>query len=141
MTIFPIIQPQLADTAAQSALPLCRDVKWDFATNTPIWHDGNPVMETGAAAVHSWAWRALKTCRCANEPHSWNYGCELDSLIGKSFSTAVQKSEAARYVRECLLANPYITDVENITVRFTDDRMDVSCKLITIYGEVSVHAG
>lgn len=140
MTIFPIIQPQLSQSAAQE-LPLCRDAAWDYKTNAPLWRGGSPVLVTGAEAVYAWAWRALHTRRYRHEPYSRAYGSELDSLIGQSCSPALKRAEAVRYVRECLTVNPYITDVDQISVEFRDGALDISCQLVTIYGEVLLHVG
>ena len=140
MTLFPIIQPRAAAQRA-AVLPLYREVEWDFARNTPVWRGGSPAIVTGAAAVLVWAWKALQTQRYRYEPYSRAYGSELEELIGQACSAALKKAEAARYVRECLLANPYITDVTNLTVDFNEDRLAVSCRLATQYGEVTVHAG
>ena len=36
------------------------------------------------------------------------------------------------------MVNPYITAVDAITVEFTESLLTVSCKITTIYGEVTV---
>lgn len=139
MNIFPIIQPTLAEKRTQE-LPLYRDVEWDEKTNTPVWRGGNPAIATGIKAVYAWAWRALQTERRRHEPYSWNYGCALEALIGQSFSSALKRAEAVRDVRECLLVNPYITEVDNVTVDMEGDKLEITCRLVTIYGEVNLYA-
>lgn len=139
MTIFPMIQPEAAETGnAAEEYPPYREVKWDYKKNAPVYKNGNPVITEGAEAVKVWAWKALHTPRFRCEIYSWNYGSEVESLVGEAYSEELKKSEAARYVRECLLVNPYITDVKNLTVGFSDDRLTVSGKLATIYGEAEI---
>lgn len=137
MTLFPMIQPEA--TAAENAaddFPMYREVKWDYEKNAPVYKNGNPVIVKGAEAVLVWAWNALHTARFRYEIHSFNYGSELEDLIGQPYSQALKESEAARYVRECLLINPYITDVSNLSISFSGDRLSISGTLVTRYGEV-----
>lgn len=135
MSLFPAIQPKVSQSGQ---LPLYREVAWDYGKNIPIWQNGNPVFITGAEAVKVWVWKALQVPRYQYEIYSWDYGNEWTELIGGAYSEAVQKSEAARYVRECLLVNPYITEVTNLKTEFAGDRLTVSCTVKTIYGEVTI---
>lgn len=139
MTLFPMIQPETAVTEQEPAkAPVCREVRWDYGKNAPVYRNGNPDLVEGAEAVKVWAWKALHTVRFRHEIYSWNYGNEVESLIGEAYSEELKESEAARYVRECLLINPYITDVGSLTVGFAGDRLAVGGKLATVYGEVEL---
>lgn len=139
VTLFPLIQPEVTgETEDFSDYPMYREVKWDFQNNVPIYKNGNPVIVEGLEAIKVWAWKALHTPRFRYEIYSWDYGNELESLIGQSYSQALKESEAARYVRECLLINPYITDVKNITVNQSGDKISITGTLETIYGEANI---
>lgn len=96
-------------------------------------------MVEGAEAVAVWAYNALHTVRYRHEIYTWDYGCELDSLIGSGYTEELQQAEAVRYVRECLLVSPYIREVSDIKVMFGDGQLDIGCKLHTIYGEVNMN--
>lgn len=135
MTIFPIIQPQVLE---EEKMPLYKEIAWDYRENKPIWKNGSPVVVTGGYAVRVWAWNALQTVRGQHEIYTWNYGCEIESLIGATYTEDLKKAEAARYVRECLKANPYIEEIKNIQVSFADGVIQVTCILETIYGEVTI---
>lgn len=137
MNLFPIIQPQTAEVNTE--LPLYKEVKWDFEKNIPVFKNGSPVIVTGKEAVLVWAWKALHTPRFRHEIYSWDYGCEVESLIGQPFSEELKQAEAARYVRECLLINPYITDVSNVSVSFMDGTVNISCTIQTVYGEAELN--
>ncbi|WP_312643986.1 DUF2634 domain-containing protein [Hydrogenoanaerobacterium sp.] len=138
MSLFPIIQPR--GTAEQtSELPLYREVAWDYEHNIPIWSRGSPVFITGAEAVLVWAWKALQVPRFRYEIYSHGYGNECEELIGQPFTEELKRSEAARYVRECLEINPYIEEIDDINVEFSEGALKISCRLITAYGEVKVH--
>ena len=138
MSIFPMIQPPEVSAAAD--LPLCREVAWDYALHRPIWRRGEPVIVTGKEAVKVWAFKALMTPRFQYEIYTWAYGSEFESLIGQAYTADLKQSECARYLRECLLINPYITGVTNIETAFDNGTLTVSCVLHTIYGEVPVYA-
>ena len=128
-TLFPSIQPQVAEP---SELPMYKEVKWDFVKNVPILQNGEPIFVTGLDAVLVWAWKALNTHRYRHEIYTWDYGCEVEALIGQNFSEDLKLSEASRYIKECLMINPYITDVTDIDVTFEDTTLKISCKIITI---------
>jgi len=135
-TIFPIIQPQIL--SPNTELKLYKEVKWDFENNIPVFKNGSPVIVTGKEAVLVWAWKALCTPRFRHEIYTWDYGCESEELIGQPFSLELRQAEAARYIRECLLINPYITGVSNIEVSYADGALSFSCKIETVYGEAEI---
>lgn len=137
MSIFPVVQPEAEDLPAQE-LPLCREVSWDFVKGAPLFSAGNPLEVTGAEAVKVWVWKALNTVRYRHEIYTWDYGCELENLIGKAFTSEVKQSEAVRYIREALMVNPYIRSVRQTSVDFKGTNLTVSCTVDTIYGEVDV---
>lgn len=137
MSIFPIIQPQTEEVSA--GLKLYKEVKWDYEKNIPVFENGTPVMVTGNEAILVWAWKALLTSRYRHEIYSWDYGCEIETLIGQSFTKELKQAEATRYVRECLLINPYINDVSNITISFDEDRLGIGCTIETVYGEARIN--
>lgn len=139
MTLFPMIQPETESIGStENDYPMYREVKWDYGKNAPVYKSGNPVIAEGTEAVKVWAWNALHTPRFRYEIHTWDYGNETESLVGQPYSDELKQSEAARYVRECLIINPYITDVKDITVSFANDTLSVTAALVTIYGEVNL---
>lgn len=136
-TLFPSIQPSLQQSTG--ALSLYREAAWDFQAAQPVFKNGNPVYVTGKEAVKVWCWKALLTQRKRYEIYSWDFGCEAESLIGQNFSEEAKQAEAARYVREALEVNPYITRISDLTVGFDDGRLTISAAVYTIYGEVNVN--
>lgn len=136
--IFPIVQPEAAEITPER-LPLCKEAAWDFNKGTPIFSGGKPLVVTGAEAVKVWIWKALMTARAHHSVYTWDYGSEVESLIGKPFTSEVKRSEAVRYVREALLGNPYIRAVRQVDVTFENDDLTICCEVETIYGEVRVY--
>lgn len=138
-TLFPAIQPE--PIQQEIPLPLCKEIAWDFENNVPIFRDGKPVECTGLEAVKVWIWKALHTDRYRYEAYTWEYGNELEDLIGSDFSDELKQSEAIRYVKEALEICPYIERVEQVKVNFEDSTFTISVKVQTIYGEVEIDAG
>lgn len=138
MSLFPSIQPQ-AVPEVENSLPMYRETAWDYDKNEPIWQNGAPVIVEGKEAVLVWAWNALHTPRYRHEVYSWSFGNEVDTLTGQSFSDDLKQAEAARFTRECLLINPYITDIKDLAISFSGDTLLISGIIVTVYGEVTLN--
>ena len=139
-SLLPLIEPPEPQTAASGDTSrLYREIQWDDQTNRPVWRGGNPVWVTGAAAVKSWILMTLYTVRQSKDLFSPDYGCDLANLVGQTFSDTVRQSEAVRLIRECLMINPYITDVQQITCEFSGSTVSIRCSVATVYGEVTIN--
>lgn len=134
-----MISAEASQGAQAQALPLCKEVAWDFERDVPVFRQGEPVVVTGKEALKVWIWRAIRTPRFRYEIYTWAYGSEFESLLGQAYTDAVKTAEAPRYLRECLLINPYITAVKNISVSFESAKLTVAGTAVTIYGEVEFH--
>lgn len=139
-SLFPSAAVPAGSGGADQTLPMAREVAWDYERDEPIFRRGEPVIVEGLDAVMVWAWGALKTERFRYRHHSRGYGNEMERLIGTTFSGDLKRAEAARYFREALEPNPYITGVEDISARLDGDTLAASGTLRTIYGskEVSI---
>ena len=80
--LFPSIQPEIEESTVEQ-LPMAKEVAWDFTSGIPIYSGGRPVIVTEAEAVKVWCWRALKTARFRHDIYTWDYGCEVESLVGR----------------------------------------------------------
>ena len=132
-SIFPFLQPQAYAEQAQET-ELYTDVKWDCVNGKPICAHGEPIVVTGLPAVMSWAWRAIYMERFLHEAYSWDYGNESHTMIGQQWLPEVKIAEAERYTKECLLQNPYITAVRDISVSFDGGVIYIKATLDTVYG-------
>ena len=129
---------QTVTAAAPSALPLLREVDIDYDRGVPRFSGGNPVLVSGLAAVKSWAWRALKTTRYEHSCFTWDYGCELRTLIGQPYGEDLRRSEAVRCVREALTVCPYIAAADVELDGLDGSTVHIPAALTTVYGEVPV---
>lgn len=135
-TLFPMFSGP-GDRA--SGLPLYRDVQMDYGAGRPVWAGGGPVFVTGLEAVRGWAWRCVDTVRYRYSVFSWDFGCELESLVGQPYREDTKRSEAERYVREALLASPYIREVRVTGTTFEGSTIHIAVDLTTVYGRASVY--
>ena len=125
--------------ASNNNLPVYNECAWDFVKDEAIFVDGSPKIVYKNEAIKVWIYKAIKTNRYQHEIYSWDYGCEIESLIGKGFEFGFIKSETKRYIEEALLINPYITKINKIDVEFNKDVLTAYVDLETIYGRLDVY--
>lgn len=138
--LFPFFGDTQAATAETESLPLYKEVAWDFENNIPIVEKGDFKVVEGNEAIKTWVYKAMKTERFRYLIYSWDFGSELDGLIGQSYTPNLTKAESIRYIKEALLINPYIRNVSNVEVTFDRGKLYITAKLETIYGETEVNA-
>ena len=139
MSIFPFINGDDGlHESTKNDLPLYKECAWDFVTDRAIFVDGKPKIVYENEALKVWMYKAIKTNRYEFGIYTWNYGCEIISLIGKGFEKGLIQSEARRYVEEALYVNPYIVNIYNVDVRFVRDTLTVEATVESIYGTVNI---
>jgi hypothetical protein len=124
---------------SNSELHMYYDVGWNYIKDEPLIENNEFVIVEGNEAIKVWIYKAIKTARYQYPIYSWDYGCEISSLIGQKYTKGLTKSEAERYIKEAILINPYVTDVKIIDINFSEDILSVSIQVDTIYGEVNVN--
>ena len=127
MSLFPFVSYE-ENIAENNPLPPYREVG-----------KGLKIVE-GNEAIKIWIYKALQTPRYQYEIYSCDYGSELMDLIGKAYTKGLTQSEASRYIKEALLINPYILDVNVVSTSFDGDVLSANVRVKTIYdGEVIVN--
>lgn len=140
--LFPFIEGIQAVETAQTAveapadLPLFREYAWDFELDNFVLRDGTPVLLEGIDAVRTWISKTLRTERFRYLVYSWDYGQELDSLLGKR--SVPDQSEAERYVKEALGTSPYIQSLNDFQLQYDADTLSIRFTANTVYGEVMI---
>jgi hypothetical protein len=138
MDIFPFIEPMAM--AEEESLPMYREIKWDYKSDMPVFKNKQPVIVSGNEAVKVWIWNALKTERKRYVIYTHNYGSDVEELIGKPYSDTLKSMECERLIEECLIINPYITEVNDIETSFEGDKLIISFTAETIYGSVKMES-
>lgn len=136
--IFPYVEPSVVEETSPD-LPLAKEWAWDFTTNDFKLINNKPYLVEGIEAVKIWAYKSLMTDRFKHTYYSWEYGSELNSLIGSGFSHAAVELEAKRLVDEALMSNPYIESVRDFNISFSGDTLSVEFVLDTVYGQTEVN--
>lgn len=93
---------------------------------------------TGLDAIKQRVRLTFATDRYYYPQYSWDHGQELSSLIGKGYSRDYIKSEAKRMVEDTLKADSDINAVQDIVCDVDGDRLTVSFRIVTKYGEEEV---
>lgn len=137
-TLFPILSAAPIE-AVRASWPLYREILVDEYARPVLTDNGDFQEVTGAEAVACWARMALETGRYLWPIYSDGYGFEGHALIGRAYTDAVKTAEAPRMLREALLINPYITEVRDIVVSFSDTRLSIDATVDTIYGAQRIH--
>ena len=138
MSLFPFISNNVDEVKVNNNFPLYKEVAWDFEKDAPIIQNGDFKIVEGNNAIKVWVYKALLTPRYNYSIYSWDYGSELMDLVGKAYTPSLTKEEAKRYIKEALLINPYILEVNVVDTSFNNGILGADIKLLTIYGESEV---
>ena len=120
-------------------LPLYREIAWDFQNDVPIVENNEFKIVEMNDAISVWIYHAIKTYRYAFSIYSWDFGCEIDTLLGQNYTPAHTKAEVTRYIADALMINPYILSIDKIIVDFDGDTLQVDVRVITVYEELEVN--
>ncbi|MDV9517980.1 DUF2634 domain-containing protein [Clostridioides difficile] len=139
-TIFPFVGvPEDYILPKTEELPIFREVAWDFEKDEPILEKGDFKIIEKKEALKVWIYKCIKTNRYEHEIYSLEYGTELSELIGQKYTKGLTESEASRFIKEALLINPYILEVNVKSANFNRDILSANVKVSTIYGEVEIN--
>ncbi|MCI8483508.1 MAG: DUF2634 domain-containing protein [Lachnospiraceae bacterium] len=130
MSLFPayIEDEEILEELQEAEIP--KEFGIDFTTGQLT----GKIVE-GVEAVKVWCYLALRVARYRFFICSWDYGNEIEDLYGQGFSAEHIESEAARMIRECLLENDYIEDVDVSDIEYKKGRLRAVVTIETIYGD------
>ena len=127
------------DITEDEPLPLYREIAWDFKNDHPLVDNNEFKIVEMNDAISVWIYHAIKTYRYAFSIYSWDFGCEIDTLLGQNYTPAHTKAEVTRYITDALMINPYILSIEKIIVNFDGDTLQVDVRVITVYEALEVN--
>lgn len=93
-------------------------------------------MVDGLDAVKQAVFVILETQRFEYLIYSFNFGSELQGLIGKN--PIFVQSEIRRLIREALLQDDRITDVRDITIQTNGESMLVEFTVVSVFGNFTM---
>lgn len=136
--IFPFISYQDAkEYVKPEKIP--KEYAWDFDNNEFVLENGRLKKVEGAEALKIWIYKMLKTQRYRFLIYSWNYGSELEELVGKGYASNTVQNEVKRLLEDALSINTNIKGTKDVNITFSGDDLDISFTAITDYGEVRVN--
>ena len=121
-SIFPsfVEEVKAIEQNQNNTLPVAKEIAIDFSTGNPIIKNRDYVIVEKNEAIKVWCYYALKTAKGRFLAFTSNYGSELEEkIIGKQYNSDTY-SKIKRIVEDCLLVNPYIKSIDDITVSFND---------------------
>lgn len=81
---------------------------------------------------------ALKTGRYNHLIFSWNYGEEMNKLVGKPKDLA--RVELPRLLNECLLVDDRISTLEDVAITDIEEGLYVSFTAVTVHGDIRIES-
>lgn len=87
-------------------------------------------------ALQQAIYKVLNTEKYEYPIYSFNYGIELENLIGKDIIYV--KIEMKRRIQECLLQDERINSVENFQFNITGDEILCTFDVSSIYGDLTI---
>ena len=90
----------------------------------------------GLEALKQAIYKVLNTERYEYPIYSFNYGIEIENLIGKD--PVYVQIELKRRIRECLLRDDRITEADNFKYEFNGDQLKCTFDVHSIYGDLTV---
>lgn len=96
-------------------------------------------MLEGIEALNVWIYKTLLTKRYKHVIYSWDYGQDLEKIIGRGYEKGLIKSEVERRIKDCLLIHPHIKECTNFNIKLQQDQLHVDFTVNTIYGEVEIN--
>lgn len=93
----------------------------------------------GTDAIKAWIFLALRTERYRFQQFSWDYGSELEELIGESADSEYVGMQAERMITDCLMQNGHISGISGLSAEVRDEKVTVRFTVETDYGEVTVN--
>lgn len=94
-----------------------------------------PVFIDGTEAIKQAVVKAIKTIRDKYLIYSSDYGCEIQYLMGESYSDEYLQIEVPRLIREALMIDDRINSVENFIVNRMGDELHVEFEVVTDFGD------
>ncbi|MBC8580005.1 DUF2634 domain-containing protein [Zhenhengia yiwuensis] len=93
----------------------------------------------GKEALKVWIYKTLLTKRYKHIIYSWDYGQDLEEIIGQGYEKGLIRSEVERRIKDCLLIHPHIKECNSFNITLQQDKLNVDFIVNTIYGEVDIN--
>ena len=130
MSLFPFMVEQVENKNND----IYKEYEFDFNTG----HFTGKLLE-GKEALKMWIYKVFLTNRYIYPIYSWDYGQDLDELIGQGYETDYIKSEVEKRVQECLMINEHIKGCRSFEINLINDSLQINFTVDTTFGEVAIN--
>lgn len=91
----------------------------------------------GIDAIKVWIWNAMATPRYRYQHHSWEFGHEIENLIGTTNDMDYISTSTRGMIEECLKVNKHIKGIADFKCR-NDGQDSIMCafRVITDLGDI-----
>ena len=135
MSILPTFMQKQIEEQSQTARVV--EMPKEYGINFETGQLTGEIVE-GIEAVKVWIWMCLHTQRFRYPLYSWDYGADLEQYIGQTVTEEFLNADCEDEIREALLVNPYIEDIEGFKASFDNGCLYISFKAVTKFGETEV---
>lgn len=109
---------------------------WDFTTGDFMLTDGKLIPLTGLEYVKGWIQKCLHTILNSLIYVGTDYGSEHHVLIGRNFHPEFSRAEYERMIREALLKNDAIKQVDHFVFSQDGAKLTIQFVVESSYGQV-----
>lgn len=136
MTIFPEQLEQLStDTGIHQTVDYGREWAYDFDQNKFVLQNGTPVIVTGLEALKIFIIKTLKTARYRYLIHSWEYGCEIEDVLGKTLHKDILESVIKDMITDAIVYDDRIDSVTDFKILNDGNTVNVSFVVKTSFDD------
>lgn len=136
MAIFPENLEQLShEETEEVSIDYGREWAYDFETNQFILENGTPIIVTGIEALKIFIIKTLKTARYRYLIHSWEYGCEIEDVLGKTLHKDVLESVIKDMITDALVYDDRIDSITDFKIANVESDVNVSFVVKTSFDE------
>lgn len=102
--------------------------------------EGSTYLVYDKEALKIKIWKLFMTERYRYLVFDWDYGHELLTLIGKSYTPGYINSEAERFIKEAIFKNlgTYVKRLDDINIFFEEGTLYCDFTVVSIYGETEI---
>lgn len=135
------------EESAAAELPYLTEYAWDFDNNCLKYDaNGKPVLVYENEALKVWVYHCLKCeryqynlYRHGEYNEKCNYGVYLEKYIGSNPNTEKTASLVRKEIREAMLANPYVRQIDYLDIGdIRHENLVIEMGLTSIYGSLKI---
>lgn len=119
------------ESIANQSIDYGREWAFDFDKNKFIMKNGTPMIVTGIEALKIFIIKTIKTARYRYLIHSWEYGCEIEDVLGQTLERDVIESIIKSMITEALIYDARIKSISDFEIVTEESEAKIKFKVLT----------